>query len=99
MYGYTLTKKRTDYFPPPGADGPSNFSLSINGCGFFGPAGGWEVGEIRCTVHSTINSELLLCMFLLLKKFPIIGRSPSPGTLLATLVTRLSISPAITKLW
>src|SRR5690349_15305599 len=92
------TKKSTDYFPPLAACGPSSFSLSMNGCGFFGPGGSWVLGEIRCTVHRTINSALLFCRFLLLKKLPKIGMPPNPATLLVTLVTRLSIKPAMTKL-
>jgi len=54
----------------------SNLSFSINGFGFLGRAAlPWE---IRCTVHNTINSELLFCKLLLRKKFPRIGMSPSP---------------------
>src|SRR5216684_6336631 len=78
--------------------GVSNFSLSKNGLGSFGGAGGSVLGEILCTVHSTINSDLLFCAFLLRKKVPRIGISPRPGILLLMSVTRLSISPAITKL-
>ena len=36
---------------------PSNFPLSIKGCGFLGPGGDSVLGETRCTVHRTISSE------------------------------------------
>ena len=60
----------------------SNLSLFRNGCGFFGPATGSELGLMRCTVHKTISSELFFCRLRLRKKFPRIGISPNPGILL-----------------
>ena len=54
--------------------------------------------EMRCTVHNTINSVLLFCTFLLLNRLPRIGMSPSPESCYRSLVSRLSIKPAITKL-
>src|SRR5436309_9563004 len=73
---------------------PSNSSLSRSGCGLAGPAGGCVLGETRRAVQRTINSPLLFCKLLLLKKFPSTGISPSNGTLLVTFVTRLSIKLA-----
>src|SRR5438094_962102 len=70
----------------------------MNGEGKVGPGGDCKLGATRLTVHNTINSALLFCVLLLLKKFPRIGMSPSPGILLVRLVTRLSINPAMTKL-
>ena len=56
--------------------------------------------EIFRTVHSTINSRIALLEALALEQdCPRIGMSPSPGILLVMLVTRLSIRPAMTKLW
>src|ERR1700683_4315454 len=46
---------------------PSNFFLSRFGTGIAGTGGGWTLGEIQCTVHNTINSELLFWSLLLLK--------------------------------
>src|SRR5579864_2754990 len=86
------------YLLPPDGFFPSNLSLSRNGLGSPGPAGGWLLGAMRCTVHNTINSVLLFCRFLLLNKLPRIGMSPIPGILLAIWVRRLSMRPAITKL-
>src|ERR1700675_131680 len=77
---------------------PSNLSSLIKGCGFLGPGGVCVLGEMRCTVQRTINSELLFCALLLLKKLPRIGMSPRPGPLFQISVTRLSIRPAMTKL-
>jgi hypothetical protein len=39
--------------------GLSNFSLSKNGLGSFGGAGGSALGDMRRTVHNTINSDFV----------------------------------------
>src|SRR5262249_53250487 len=73
------SKLQERYFP----DGlPSNLSLSKYGCGVLGTSIGPVRGATRLAVQSTISSELLFCALLLLKKFPRIGISPNPGSLL-----------------
>src|SRR5581483_8779173 len=52
---------------------PSNCFWSRNGEGNVGPGGVCRLGATRLTVHKTINSALLFCALLLLKKLPRIG--------------------------
>ena len=62
-------------------------------------AGGCAVGSILCTVHNTISSVLLFCATLALEKIAQNRDVPESRNLVQMSVTRLSIRPAITKLW
>src|SRR5450631_3837385 len=61
---------------------PSTSFLSRNFLGLAGSVWSCVLAETRCTVQRTISSVLLFCWFLLRKKFPRIGMSPSHGILL-----------------
>ena len=57
------------------------------------------LGEMRCAVHRTISSELVLSALLLLEKIPQNRDVAQPRDLVVQIGHRLSIRPAITKLW
>src|SRR5207302_6024538 len=97
--GESCFGSRSVYFCPPLGFEPSNLSLSRNGLGYFGVGGSCGLGETFRAVTITINSVLLFDRFLLRNRLPRIGISPRPGILFMMLLTRLSMRPAITKLW
>src|SRR5271166_2124324 len=70
-------------------------------CGMAGPgfASPGLRGMVISGVTITTSSVLFLLMSLLLNRFPSTGKADNPGILATVSVTRLSINPAITKLW
>ena len=81
----------------------SEFHLCLGerdlGCFRLPVPGAHNVSNAAAGVTITSNSVLFLLVDRLLKKLPIIGTSPRTGILLATSVSRLSINPAMAKLW